>query len=193
MKSQMDDCVKRRFALVDNDQSGSPGKRLPRLNWWSFQQLPAVIANAQWWREELTRRGLPTERQFAALNPRLPAAARQFGPALTRTDGPISGLALADDEQLCAPCHDDIVQQWRGSAHAAASLDNPIYRASLRAFRAAEPASLDELLRRLGDSEFDLVAVGRALIANPDWAQLVAGRKVDDLRAFDVAMLGSLL
>ena len=34
-------------------------------------------------------------------------------------------------------------------------------------FREADTASLDELLRRMDAQEFDLVAVGRALIANP--------------------------
>ena len=61
------------------------------------------------------------------------------------------------------------------------------------AFREAQPASLDELVRRLEADEFDLVAVGRALIANPDWAELVAGQRAADLKAFNVEMLGSLI
>jgi len=60
------------------------------------------------------------------------------------------------------------------------------------AFRAAEPASLDELVRRVAAGEFDLVAVGRALIANPDWVRLVAAKRAADIKAFQVEMLESL-
>ena len=38
---------------------------------------------------------------------------------------------------------------------------------------AAQTASLEDLLKRLEADEFDLVGVGRALLANPDWAELV--------------------
>ena len=51
-------------------------------------------------------------------------------------------------------------------------------------FKEAETASLDELLKRLDDNEFDLVAVGRAIISNPNWANQVAADKFDDLKAF---------
>jgi 2,4-dienoyl-CoA reductase-like NADH-dependent reductase (Old Yellow Enzyme family) len=40
--------------------------------------------------------------------------------------------------------------------------------------------------------EFDLVAVGRALIANPDWARLVRENHTGDIKAFNVEMLGGL-
>ncbi|WP_116367504.1 NADH:flavin oxidoreductase [Parahaliea mediterranea] len=60
-------------------------------------------------------------------------------------------------------------------------------------FREAEPASLDELLRRLGGGEFDLVAVGRALIANPDWAQLVQEDRLASARAFEKENLFQLV
>ena len=52
--------------------------------------------------------------------------------------------------------------------------------------------SLDELMRRLEADEFDLVAVGRALIANPEWPRLVAEGRTADLEAFHVTMLGAL-
>jgi len=60
-------------------------------------------------------------------------------------------------------------------------------------FREAEPASLDELVRRMQDGEFDLVAVGRALIANPDWANLVKRNRSEELHAFEKGMLESLV
>ncbi len=60
------------------------------------------------------------------------------------------------------------------------------------AFREAEPASLDELITRMEGDEFDLVAVGRALIANPEWANLVRANRSGALRAFEKEMLLSL-
>ncbi len=59
-------------------------------------------------------------------------------------------------------------------------------------FQEADPASLDELLRRLENGEFDLVAVGRALIANPDWAELVRGGDTTGLEPFRKEMLAEL-
>ncbi len=59
-------------------------------------------------------------------------------------------------------------------------------------FRAAEPASLDELERRMQQQEFDLVAVGRAMIANPDWANLVAEDRMGDLQPFRKEDLATL-
>ena len=58
--------------------------------------------------------------------------------------------------------------------------------------REAEPASLDELVARMEAEEFDLVAVGRAMIANPEWANLVNSARSAELRAFEKEMLFSL-
>jgi 2,4-dienoyl-CoA reductase-like NADH-dependent reductase (Old Yellow Enzyme family) len=59
-------------------------------------------------------------------------------------------------------------------------------------FKAAEPASLDRLMERADRNEFDLVAVGRALIANPDWANQVAAGQTDGLVAYEKKMLHQL-
>ncbi|MDG0969824.1 MAG: NADH:flavin oxidoreductase [Porticoccaceae bacterium] len=60
-------------------------------------------------------------------------------------------------------------------------------------FKEAEPASIDTLLHRLDNEEFDLVAVGRALIANPAWVNLVEGKRMDELKPFRKEQLGELL
>ncbi|MBT7564690.1 MAG: 12-oxophytodienoate reductase, partial [Porticoccaceae bacterium] len=60
-------------------------------------------------------------------------------------------------------------------------------------FREAEPASLDELERRLSDNEFDLVAVGRALISNPSWVDMVRDDRPDDIKPFRKEHLGQLV
>ncbi|WP_375174025.1 NADH:flavin oxidoreductase [Pseudooceanicola sp.] len=61
-----------------------------------------------------------------------------------------------------------------------------------KGFRAAETASIDNLLERVARDEFDLVAVGRALIANPDWANQVAAGQFDSLAAYEKKMLETL-
>ena len=63
-------------------------------------------------------------------------------------------------------------------------------------FGSPDPASvtgLDELLERMAREEFDLVALGRALIVNPNWPQLVGQGRLGELQAFDRAALQSLL
>jgi 2,4-dienoyl-CoA reductase-like NADH-dependent reductase (Old Yellow Enzyme family) len=62
-----------------------------------------------------------------------------------------------------------------------------------KGFREAEPASLDNLIERLEKDEFDLVALGRALIANPEWANEVQAGRFDELKAYQKDMLGTLI
>ena len=49
----------------------------------------------------------------------------------------------------------------------------------------AERAPLDELVRRYERGDFDLVAVGRALLADPDWVKKVKNNQGDSLPALN--------
>lgn len=49
----------------------------------------------------------------------------------------------------------------------------------------SRPASLDELIRRLDRGDFDLVAVGRALLQDPQWLVKVRDGRTDELMAFE--------
>jgi len=60
------------------------------------------------------------------------------------------------------------------------------------AFNAGEPASIDNLIERMARDEFDLVAVGRALIANPDWANRVKAGDFAALVPYDKSLLATL-
>ncbi|MEC3956172.1 NADH:flavin oxidoreductase [Nocardia sp. CDC153] len=64
----------------------------------------------------------------------------------------------------------------------------------LRAFsgEGAALGSLDNLLDRLERDEFDLVAVGRALLQDPEWAAKVLDGRIDELKAYDAAALKTL-
>ena len=57
----------------------------------------------------------------------------------------------------------------------------------------SQPASLDGLLERLERDEFDLVAVGRALIVDPDWAEKVRDGRTAELKDFDRSALATLV
>ncbi len=59
-------------------------------------------------------------------------------------------------------------------------------------FSEAQPASLDGLTERLVKDEFDLVAVGRALIANPEWANMVKAESTHELLPYTKEMLVKL-
>jgi 2,4-dienoyl-CoA reductase-like NADH-dependent reductase (Old Yellow Enzyme family) len=54
-------------------------------------------------------------------------------------------------------------------------------------------SSLGSLLERMERDEFDLIAVGRALIANPDWAQKIRANQLSLLRPFSKSMLAQLV
>lgn len=54
-------------------------------------------------------------------------------------------------------------------------------------------ASLDSLRKRMEREEFDLIAVGRALISDAHWAQKVASGESQALRGFDATDLAALV
>jgi len=56
----------------------------------------------------------------------------------------------------------------------------------------SKPASLEDLLRRLDRGDFDLVAVGRALLQDPTWARKVQEGRLHDLNDFTRDALGVL-
>jgi 2,4-dienoyl-CoA reductase-like NADH-dependent reductase (Old Yellow Enzyme family) len=59
--------------------------------------------------------------------------------------------------------------------------------------KSAETAGIDRLLEMLDRGDFDLVAVGRALIVNADWPNKVSAGEFDKLAAFDPKALETLV
>jgi len=59
-------------------------------------------------------------------------------------------------------------------------------------FKDSEISNLDGLTDMLNQNQFDLVAVGRALIANADWANRVQAGELEQLTAFNKGMLAKL-
>lgn len=64
-------------------------------------------------------------------------------------------------------------------------LDNDFLRSY--AGQEAAPTSIDDLVTRFEADEFDLVAVGRALLSDPAWSNKVRNGKEEDIIAFDLA------
>lgn len=48
-------------------------------------------------------------------------------------------------------------------------------------------ANIDDLLERMENDEFDLIAIGRALLANPDWVNKVRAGEFEQLKPFTQA------
>jgi 2,4-dienoyl-CoA reductase-like NADH-dependent reductase (Old Yellow Enzyme family) len=57
----------------------------------------------------------------------------------------------------------------------------------------AAPEQIADLERRLESGEFDLVAIGRAMLANPDWARRVAAGEAQRLHNHEKRYLDELL
>ncbi|WP_197031219.1 MULTISPECIES: hypothetical protein [unclassified Bradyrhizobium] len=51
---------------------------------------------------------------------------------------------------------------------------------------------LDELIRRLDREEFDLVAVGRALLQDPQWLLKIRDGRTEELMAFERTAFAAL-
>ena len=58
--------------------------------------------------------------------------------------------------------------------------------------RTSSTTGIDRLLERLGADEFDLIAIGRALLGDPAWAEKVRTGRVDEVTAFTPADLTRL-
>jgi 2,4-dienoyl-CoA reductase-like NADH-dependent reductase (Old Yellow Enzyme family) len=56
----------------------------------------------------------------------------------------------------------------------------------------SKPASLDELMRRLERGDFDLVAVGRAVLQDPQWAVKIREGRRDELMDFERSAMATL-
>ncbi|MEU7425939.1 NADH:flavin oxidoreductase [Streptomyces sp. NPDC040750] len=56
----------------------------------------------------------------------------------------------------------------------------------------SEVKGIDNLLDRLEAEEFDLVAVGRALLQDPEWAAKILSDRLDELKPYDAAALKTL-
>lgn len=57
----------------------------------------------------------------------------------------------------------------------------------------SQPSSLDELNRRMDRGDFDLVAVGRPILADPNWVRKIKDGRTAELKGFSKEALGQLV
>ncbi len=72
------------------------------------------------------------------------------------------------------------------------SLNDDFLNAFMQKGADATQAHLDGLLEMLARGDFDMVAVGRALIVNPDWPNKIRAGRVDELKAYAPEALATL-
>lgn len=56
----------------------------------------------------------------------------------------------------------------------------------------SQPASLERLEQMMERGDFDMVAVGRALLQDPEWVVKIRDGRQDELSAYDVSALAKL-
>ncbi|MNK23908.1 NADH:flavin oxidoreductase / NADH oxidase family protein [compost metagenome] len=59
--------------------------------------------------------------------------------------------------------------------------------------QSSQPSSLDELVRRMDRGDFDLVAVGRPLLADPNWVEKIKNNRTEELKGFSKDALMQLV
>lgn len=59
--------------------------------------------------------------------------------------------------------------------------------------QSSQPSSLDELVRRMDRGDFDLVAVGRPLLADPNWVEKIKNNRTEELKGFSKEALMQLV
>ena len=59
--------------------------------------------------------------------------------------------------------------------------------------QSSQPSSLDELVRRMDRGDFDLVAVGRPLLADPNWVEKIKNNLTEELKGFSKEALMELV
>lgn len=57
----------------------------------------------------------------------------------------------------------------------------------------SKPASIENLIQRLERNEFDLIAIGRALLSDANWAKKIRRGQYDQLQDFDASTLAELV
>jgi len=71
-------------------------------------------------------------------------------------------------------------------------LDGEFLQFMVKTDKVAQPAGIEGLLERLNKGEFDLVAVGRALICDPEWAVKVREGRMEEILPFSREALKTL-
>ncbi|MEU6587216.1 NADH:flavin oxidoreductase [Nocardia sp. NPDC046763] len=148
--------------------------------------FPVIFRYSQWKQEAYNARLAETPQQLEAILAPLAAAGVDAFHASTRR----YWLPEFDDSDLNLAGWTKKLTGKTTITVGSVGLDGDF----LRAFtgEGAALGSLDNLLDRLERDEFDLVAVGRALLQDPEWASKVLAGQIDELKPYDAAALKTL-
>ncbi len=150
--------------------------------------FPIIFRYSQWKQQEYSARLVDTPEQLAEfLQPLVDAGVDIFHCSTRRfweAEFEGSALTLAGWTQK--------ITGKPSIAVGSVGLDND-FMDGTQTFAEAKPASLETLERKMAAHEFDLVAVGRALIANPDWANKVKNNQTKQLKPYLKENLTSLV
>ncbi|QTD99288.1 NADH:flavin oxidoreductase [Streptomyces cyanogenus] len=149
-------------------------------------EFPVIFRYSQWKQQDYTARLAETPEELEALLTPLAAAGVDVFHASTRRywlpefDGSDLNLAGWTKKLTGKPVitvgsvglDGDFVNAFKGEGSPVKNIDN--------------------LLDRLESDEFDLVAVGRALLQDPEWAAKVLGDRFDELKPYDAAAVKTL-
>lgn len=151
---------------------------------------PIILRWSQWKQQDYQARLVETPAMLDAfLEPLMLAGVDMFDCSTRRYDQPEfpgSNLNLAGWVKKLSGRPTITVGNVGLDADFASGMENRV------TFQNAQTGSLDNLLERLAANEFDLVAVGRALLANPDWADIVRTGDFADMKPFSKDMLRQL-
>ena len=149
-------------------------------------EFPVIFRYSQWKQQEYTARLAETPEELEALLTPLAAAGvdvfhastrRYWLPEFEGSDLNLAGWTkkLTGKQVITVGSvglDGDFVKAFQGEGSAVMNIDN--------------------LLDRLEADEFDMVAIGRALLQDPEWAAKVLSDRFDELKPYDAAALQSL-
>ncbi|PKM30626.1 MAG: 12-oxophytodienoate reductase [Gammaproteobacteria bacterium HGW-Gammaproteobacteria-11] len=149
---------------------------------------PVIFRFSQWKQQDYTARLAPTEALLEAFLKPLSEAGvdifhcsqrRFWEPEFEGSDLNLAGWTRKITGKPCITV---------GSV----GLDGEFLEFMVKTDKVAQTANIDGLLERLGRNEFDLVAVGRALIVDPQWADKVREGRFTDILPFSREALKTL-
>nr|WP_207905590.1 NADH:flavin oxidoreductase [Nocardia alba] len=148
--------------------------------------FPVIFRYSQWKQEAYDARLAETPQELEAILAPLAAAGVDAFHASTRR----YWLPEFDDSDLNLAGWTKKLTGRPTITVGSVGLDGDFLRAL--AGKGAELGSIDNLLDRMERDEFDMVAVGRALLQDPEWASKVLAGRIDEVKAYDGAALKTL-
>ncbi|MDM0119993.1 hypothetical protein [Variovorax arabinosiphilus] len=152
--------------------------------------FPIIMRVSQWKQQDLTVRLAPPQDMTDWLLPLVEAGVdvlhcsqrRFWEPEFPELDG-VNGLNCAGWAKKLTGATTISV----GSV----GLDGDVLNAF--AGKGSKAASVQRLVERMERNEFDLIAVGRALLGDPDWISKIQSGDYTNLKGFDAAALSALV